>query len=218
MSGKALKKNAKRTRLHPEDRKQIILDTAARIVSDEGVSVLTMDRIGKEVGVSKSLIYAYFPNVTQLLQDLFARELRTLRALQAEAADEAQTFEGLVRRVTSVYMRYIEDRGLLLHRLQSEPSITGGISGPTYYSRSNAVNYLAEIIHENFDIPLEIAVAATDISFGLPEAGGNYLHRTKADRQQIEDLTATMIIGSMKELSANYNTRLRPLNKLKSDR
>lgn len=211
MNAQTVKKRNKRTRLSPEDRKQNILDAAAKIVSEEGVSVLNMDRIGKEVGVSKSLIYAYFPNVTALLQALFARELRSLRQLQAEAADKANTFEGLVSRVTSVYMSYIEERGVLLHRLQSEPSITGGISGPTYYSREQAVNYVAEIIHKTFDIPFDIATAATDISFGLPEAGGNYLHRVKADRKQIEELTATMIIGAVKELSANYNARLRPL-------
>lgn len=211
------KKSTKRTRLNPEDRKQIILDTSARIVSEEGVSVLTMDRIGKEVGVSKSLIYAYFPNVTQLLKELYARELKALRMLQVAAADEATTFEGMVRRVTHVYMEYIDTRGMLLYRLQSEPSITDGITGPTYYSRATAVNYVAEIIHETFDIPMDIAVAATDISYGLPEAGGNYLHRKKADRQQIEDLTATMLIGSIKELAANYQTRLRPLKRGKSE-
>lgn len=202
---------ARRTRLKPEDRKENILDHAATMVADEGVAGLTMERIAKAAGVSKSLIYAYYPNVTQLMKELYGRELKTLRKLQTVEAEKAQTFESLVRRVTRVYLKYIEDRGLLMQRLQSEPSVATGIEGPTYYSRDLAVNYLAEIIAENFSIPLDVARAATDISFGLPEAAGNYLHTNKAERQEVEDLTVTMIIGSVKELSANYVSRLRPL-------
>ncbi len=207
----------KRRRLKPEDRRQSILDHAATIVASEGVAVLTMDRISKEVGVSKSLIYAYFPNVTELLKELFARELKRLRYLQGVEAEKAQTFENLVRHTTRVYLQYIDERGLLLQRLQSEPSVTDGISGPTYYSRDVAVHYIADIVHLNFDIPLDVARAATDISFGLPEAAGNYLHNSGACRQEIEDLTVTMIIGTFKGITESYMTRLRPLVRPQAD-
>ena len=64
----ALPKSQKRVRLAPSERQALILDHVAEIVAREGVSALSMDRIGREAGISKSLVYNYFPNITELLR------------------------------------------------------------------------------------------------------------------------------------------------------
>ena len=112
--------------------------------------------------------------------------------------------------MTREYLLHIEERGILIYRLQSEPSVSEG-GGVTYYSREASVRYLAEISHRVFEIPMEIALAATDISFGLPDAAGVYLDQKKADRQTIEDITVAMIIGSIKALKDNYETDFKPI-------
>ncbi len=199
-----------RRRLTPEKRQELILDRAADIVSRDGVAALNMDRIGREAGVSKGLVYNYFPNLTALLQTLLQRELRRMRRLQTEVAEKAETFEGLVRGLTHVYLCYIEDRGLLIERLQAEPSVAS-ILGPTVYSREPAVDYLSDIIIRNFDLPPDVARAATDISFGLPATAGAYLIRHSMDRQTLEDVTVTMILGTFTHLSSEYRTKRQPL-------
>ena len=164
-------KRAKRVRLAPEQRRSLILDHAADIVARDGVSALSMDSIGREAGISKALVYNYFPNTTELLRQLLQREWRRLRRLQVEAAREADTFEALVRSVTHVYLKYIDERGLLIERLQAEPAVSA-IHDPTEFSRDSAVGYLADIVAGHFGLPADIAKAATDISFGLPAAAG----------------------------------------------
>ena len=203
-----------RTRLSPEARKSMILDHAAGLVASEGVSALTMDRLARDAGVSKSLIYAYYPSTQDLLKELLTREYRHLRGLQIEAAESAVTFEQLVRRVTSTYLSYIERRGLLLTRLAAEPSVTNH-NDPTEYSRDASVKYMAQILVDNFDIDVGIAVPAVDISFGIPAAAGHYLTRHDIDRQTLEDITVTMIIGSIEALQQNFETSLKPLIKRK---
>jgi len=42
-----------------------------------------------------------------------------------------------------------------------------------------------------------VATAATEISFGLPAAAGEFLVRSGMDRQLIEDITVSMILGSI---------------------
>jgi AcrR family transcriptional regulator len=205
-------KPSKRVRLAPSERQSLILDYTAQIIAREGVSALSMDRIGREAGISKSLVYNYFPNMTDLLRQLLQREWRRLRRLQAEAADKAETFEGLVRAVTHVYLKYIDERGMLIERLQSEPSVSA-IHDPTEFSRDQAVGYLAEIVTENFGLPPDIAKAATDISFGLPAAAGAYLQQRKLSRDQLEDMTVTMIMGTFNELMREQTTRLRPIQR-----
>jgi hypothetical protein len=96
--------------------------------------------------------------------------------------------------------------------LQSEPSVSA-IHDPTEFSRDQAVGYLAEIVTENFGLPPDIAKAATDISFGLPAAAGAYLQQRKLSRDQLEDMTVTMIMGTFNELMREQTARLRPIHR-----
>lgn len=202
----------RRTRLDPQERRKRILDHTAEIVAAEGVAALSMERIGREAGISKSLVYNYFPNLTELLSELLERELRRLRRMQGEAAEGAATFEGLVRAVTHVYLKYIDERGLLLERLQAEPTVSA-VHDPTEYGRDAAVDYIAEIVARHFELPLEIARAATDISFGLPATAGAYLHRHAMGRKELEDITVTMILGAVTALKTEYTARRQPLSR-----
>lgn len=201
-----------RRRLAPEQRRALILDHTADIVAREGVALLSIERIGREAGISKSLVYAYFPNLTALLRELYQREMRRLRRLQAEAAQNADTFEGLVRSITHVYLGYIDQRGLLIERLQSEPSVSE-MHDPTEFGREVAVDYLTEIVVAHFDLPRDIARAATDISFGLPASAGSYLHRNDLDLATLEDLTVAMIVGTFVNLKNEWILRRQTLRR-----
>jgi len=201
-----------RRRFSPEVRRSMILDHAAEIVAESGVSSVTMERIGETAGTSKSLIYKYFTNTTEILSELLTRELRALRRLQLAAAERATTFEGLVRSITHEYLTYIDKRGLIIERLLADPSISDA-NHPTDYGRTSSVDYLAPIVSKHFDMPLKLARAATDISFGLPASAGEYLLRENADLQEIEDLAVSMIIGSIVTVRNDYLARKQKLSR-----
>lgn len=205
-----IKTSKTRTRLSPEVRKNLILDHAAQVVAEEGVSALSMERLGREAGISKSLVYAYYPSMKELLQTLLKREYKSLRKRQSIGAQNAETFEQLVRQTTKAYLSYMDERGLILDRLAAEPSLSDN-GDPTNYSRDIAVQYVAEIVHDNFGIDMNIALPAIDISFGLPAAAGHYLTRHDVSRQTIEDITVAMMIGCIEGLKHNYDTSLKPL-------
>ncbi len=190
----------------------MILDGAAEIIKREGVAQISLERIGQSAGVSKSLVYNYFDSLRELLKELLERELKILRRQQYEAAEQAATFEELIRNITHVYLTNIEERGLLIERLQAEPSISD-MHDPTDYGRSTAVDYLGQIVARHFDMPLELARAATDISFGLPAAAGQYLLRGPLKREDVEELTVAMIMGSIAMARTDYLTRKQKLKR-----
>nr|WP_070959218.1 TetR/AcrR family transcriptional regulator [Hyphomonas sp. Mor2] len=200
------KPEKKRQRFSPEKRRSLILDYTAEIVVREGVAQLSMERIGKEAGVSKSLVYNYFESLTELLRELLEREHKALRRQQFEAAEKATTLEEIVQNVTHEYLNYISERGLIIERLLAEPSVSN-LHDPTEYSREGAVNYLAEIISDHLDMPFELATMMTDISFGIPASAGEYLLRKNADLEQVEKLTVSMILGSLVMVRNDHFTR-----------
>ncbi|XXK58294.1 TetR/AcrR family transcriptional regulator [Porticoccaceae bacterium nBUS_09] len=205
-----------RTRLSPKARKNMILDCAAKLVAGEGVSAVTMERLGSEAEISKALVYNYFPSVTLLLQTLLMREYRHLRRLQLEAAESSETLEQMVRRVTKVYLSYISDRGLIIERLSMEPSVANS-GDPNKYGRDPAVNYLAEILCDNFNIDIEVARATVDISYGMPTAAGQYLIHNDINLQTIEDITVAMFLGSYQAIQKRYEASLKTLIKRPRD-
>ncbi len=190
----------------------MILDCAAKLVAGEGVSAVTMERLGSEAEISKALVYNYFPSVTLLLQTLLTREYRHLRRLQLEAAESSETLEQMVRRVTKVYLSYISDRGLIIERLSLEPSVANS-GDPNKYGRDPAVNYLAEILCDNFNIDIEVARATVDISYGMPTAAGQYLIHNDINLQTIEDITVAMFLGSYQAIQKRYEASLKTLIK-----
>jgi AcrR family transcriptional regulator len=200
------KSEKRRQRFSPEKRRSLILDFTAEIVAREGVAQLSMERIGKEAGVSKSLVYNYFDNLTELLRELLEREHKELRRLQFAAAENATTLEEIVQNVTHEYLKYISNRGLIIERLLAEPSVSN-LHDPTEYSREGAVNYLAEIISNHLDMPFDVAAMMTDISFGIPASAGEYLLRKNADLEQVEKLTVSMILGALIMVRNDHFTR-----------
>lgn len=195
--------SAARRRLSPEERRSSILDHTAAIIARDGMATLSIEAIGKEAAISKSLVYAYFPNLTSLLRELYQREMRALRRRQVEAAEKVESMEQLVRSVTHAYLSYIDERGLIIERLQAEPSVSEH-HDPTDFNRDVAVDYLTDIVLRFYKLPRAIARAATDISFGLPASAGSYLHRHDLDLQTLEDLTVAMILGTMSDLENRF--------------
>jgi hypothetical protein len=147
-----------------------------------------------------------------LLRSLLKREYKHLRDLQNEAAISAETLEQMVRRITRAYLSYIDDRGLILERLAAEPSVADH-GDPTQYQRPDAVKFIAEIVSKNLDIDMAIAVPMIDISFGMPSAAGQYLIHHDINRQTLEDITVTMILGSYEAIKAKYDSSFKPLER-----
>jgi AcrR family transcriptional regulator len=82
-------------RLPPEQRRELLLDAALRIIDERGYRAANMEAVAREAGVSKPVPYHLFGDLGSLLQALLAREERQalaqlatiVPALPAGAAD-----------------------------------------------------------------------------------------------------------------------------------
>ena len=76
----------RRTR-HGSERKQQLLDVAAKLFAERGYESTRVIDICREAGVAKGLFYWYFTDKEQLFKELVAAKSWELRLAQAEAID-----------------------------------------------------------------------------------------------------------------------------------
>lgn len=194
----------RRTRLAPEERAQLILDVAAQIVTNEGVSAVNMDRLGRDAGISKALVYNYYPNRNDLLRALLLREVRLYQEQQRRAAENETDIDALIRITTRTYLDHIVEKGVLIERLMNEPAIATGMGEMERQGRKQTIEYLASRLNEGLTMPPNLARMMVELTLGLTGAGGAYLDRSGCDIELLEDMLVTMIRSNVTVVEANY--------------
>ena len=169
-----------------------------------------MERVGREANVSKALVYAYYPNRIALLQEVLLREHERLVEKQAVEVRQAIDIEDLIRRTTSTYLRHVEERGVHIQRLLSEPSISAAFEEFDRKDRRRVVEFLAREIVTACDVPRRTAALAAEICMGMTGAAGDLINRGVADRRSVESLTICLALGSLKALSKQNQRGLAP--------
>jgi TetR/AcrR family transcriptional regulator, fatty acid biosynthesis regulator len=196
----------RRTRLAPIERSELILDVAAQIVTTEGVSAVNMDRLGRDAGISKALVYNYYPNRTDLLRALLLREVRLYQIQQRTAAQATTDLDSLIRVTTRTYLDHIVDKGVLIERLMNEPAIAQGMGEMERESRKQTIEFLASRLQVGMSMPKSVALMMVELGLGLTGAGGAYLDRRGCDIDLLEDMLVTMIKANIVAVEESYPT------------
>ncbi len=111
------------TRLQTEERRRQLLEAGATLFAEHAFEEISMRQIAQAAGVSKALLYHYFPSKTDLfsaaLQDASA-QLQHLIAPRGEGAPIEQLARSL-----DAYLRWIEDNARTWSKLmQSAATLT----------------------------------------------------------------------------------------------
>lgn len=195
-------KPERRRRLDPAVRRDLILDEAARVVMADGVSAVSMERLGRDAGISKALVYNYFASRNELLKALLLREYGRFQEEGQAVAAGVEDFAELVRVTTRAYLDHVARRGVLIQRLLNEPALASAIAGIDQQGRQLTVRYFAKAMTASFAIDTETATTVTDLLMGLTGAAGDYLYRVGGDTQRIEDLVVDMIMAAVRDAAA----------------
>lgn len=194
----------KSRRLDPAVRKHMILDKAAALIAAEGLGAASMERIGQEAGVSKTLVYAYFRNLSNLLQQLLLRDQRRLWEQQTIAVSQADNFEELIRYTTRTYLQHVEQNGIHIQRLMSEPSLAAVFQERERDGRQRVVDFLASEMARFCKVPRSVAILATEVSMGMTGMAGELVSRGVVGSKKIEEIVLCLFHGSAAALSAKY--------------
>src|SRR3954454_18701814 len=102
---------AQQLRADAERNRRRILDAAAELFAEKGLSV-GLDEIAHHAGVGVGTAYRRFASKDELSDALFEQELAEIIEIADEAAAHEDPWEGLVFWMTRIIEKQVADRGL----------------------------------------------------------------------------------------------------------
>lgn len=199
----------KRTRLSPQVRREQILDEAARLVLGEGLHAVTMERLARDVGVSKALVYNYFSARDTLLAALLEREEADLRERGFAAALEASDYRELIRQTTRVFLEQSRDRGALIAALLADPSVARLLEAGRRADRDFAFRYFVRATRREFELPLPLTLIVVPILSALTDQAGKLVSQGEADVDTATEVVVELITGGLASLKMSLGANAR---------
>jgi AcrR family transcriptional regulator len=141
--------------LAPEDRRTLVLETAARLFATKGFASTTIEDITEALGVSKAVFYYYWNNKREVLREIHRRAVEVLNqrleAVASSSLSPAERVAALVKNHIDVIIRHralvlvllgeataaedtLEDRRRYTRRVQEllEAAQAAGAIDPSY--------------------------------------------------------------------------------------
>ena len=191
----------KRTRLAPEARRDQILDEAARLILDEGLFAVSMERLARDVGISKGLVYNYFPTRDALLSVLLNRAQTELRDRGMASAFDAASYVDLIRKTTRLYLEHARDRGALIAALLSDPTVAKMMEAENQADRDQTMRYFVRATRLEFDLSLPLAIAVVETLSALTDRAGKLVAEGHIDVDSATEMCVELITGGLDRLS-----------------
>ena len=191
----------KRSRLSPELRRSQILDAAGQLVQAQGHLPAPLDRLARAAGVSKALIYAYFPTQYDLCNGLLDREFGALLAAGLEEAARLSPLEAAALACADIYFQHVATTGSLTHILLRDPYLTGHLDRRLARIRDRITLALARAARRELRLSAKENVAAISIITTIPEEAGRLVHAGEMDHDRGRALNATLIRSSLVALT-----------------
>lgn len=190
-----------RARLPPEVRRAQILDAAEALLQAHGGLPLPLDELGRAAGISKALIYAYFPDQHALANAVLSRRMEAMMAagLAQAAAEPDLTAAALA--CADLYFRDVAAAGPVVHIVLRDPFMAGRVDAKTERRRDRISRRLARAARRDLRLSAKEAVAALSLMTTIPEEAGRMAKAGDLSLERGRELTARLIGSSLRALS-----------------
>lgn len=191
----------KRTRLTPQARADQILEQAADLIQREGLGAVTMERLARDSGISKGLVYNYFPSRDALLAALLQREQDQLRDRGMAQAMTAQSLEALVEGTTRLYLEQTRDRSAVILPLLDDPSVARLMEESKKEERDRTIRYFVRAVRREYGLDLPTAIIAVDTLMNLTGAMGRQVAMGAVSVEEGTHMCVQLLTGGLEKLS-----------------
>lgn len=183
-------------RLSAADRREQLLDVAARILVEAGFLALSMESLAQRAGVSKGLGYAYFKNADDLAIALYDREVGEVYRRVEEAVERADSFEARIRASVRAYLDAGRERGAVIAILQAR--LQGRWFARTGRRRvGEFLAFWAKQLASDLGVAREVAEPLAAAMLSATEAGVRAASARRIPRAQVEETCVRFTLGGL---------------------
>jgi len=199
---KAVSSRAKR--MLPQARREQILDSAVAFIVARGLSGCTLEGVARQAGISKPLIYRYFPKLSDLLKALLEREYKFLQGRGLDELPLNADYNEVTARITQRALDYLYERGPIMQLLASDRTVTELLQGRNRDERGTMTDYFAKRCREVFGVPPDVALICTMMVVNAPILSARALKRKGVAAAYATEVWNEFTIGGWQAVQARY--------------
>lgn len=194
-------------RLAPAERRVQILDSAVALIVAAGHAGCTLEQVAAAAGISKPLIYKYFPRREDLLTALMEREFTELSGRGLNTIPRDIPVERVIRGTVERALRYYFERGPIVRLLSADPAVAALARAGNRGSRRSTTDYFVSRFVEAYGVPKDVAVIAVTMVVNAPINAIGALRRRGVGADLTIAVWSEFIIGGWKALEARYRLK-----------
>ena len=158
---------------------------------------MRLERLSRAAGVSKALIYAYFPTQYDLFNAVLADAFAALAASGLEAASRAPTLEAAATVCAELYFEQVATAGPVVHAILRDAFMRERIEAENRLFRDRIMRRLARLVRRELELPAKEAVAALNLVVTIPEQAGRLVWSGELDRERARTLMIELVAASL---------------------
>lgn len=190
--------------MSPEARREQLLDTAVSYIVEHGLSDFTLENLAVSAGVSKPLVYKYFPNRDDLLKAMLEREYRILAGRYIADPPADVPVEPQIRASTERGFEYLYERGPIVRLLGSDRGVAELVQQRERSDRSAITTVFIERLQQAYGVPHEVAMICSVLAANAPIQSVRVLKKGGVDAKRAAQVWSDFVIGGWKALQAQY--------------
>ena len=183
------------TRMHVDDRRRQLLDRGAELFATHSFAELSMARIAREVGISKALLYHYFPSK----QDFFVATLQQGAqeiARRTEPDPDLPPLEALAGSLDA-FLGWIEENELAYRKLMESVGSVPEVQALLDEIRSSTSTRILDGLGAGDPPPPKLRAAARGWLWFMDGAILDWLEHKDMTRTELRDLLLGSLAGSL---------------------
>lgn len=181
-------------RLDVDERRRQLLERGAELFTSHPYEKLSMSRIAKEVGISKALLYHYFPSKQAYFEETLSAWAEQLRA-RTEPDPDLPPIEQL-RASLDAFLGLVEENAVAYSNLIRSAAAVAEIRELIEeVRRKTAERILAGIYPQQ--VPPKARIAVSGWLWFMDGACLNWLEHRDVKREELRDLLLGVLMGAL---------------------
>ena len=181
------------TRLQVDERRRQLLEFGADLFTRHAFDELSMAAIAREAGVSKALLYHYFPSKADFFEATLRQAAEDLAA-RTEVDPDLPPIEALANSL-GAFLEYIEQNELAYRKLMQSATSIGEVKTLIAEVRENTAQRMLAFLPP--EQPPKVQAAVRAWLWFMDGACLDWLDRRDMEREELRDLLMGTLMGAL---------------------